>query len=112
MSRNDFDTSIVLDESLQFIENPRDASNSFAHGLGTGVAENQFAPEDHFNFVYIVFVMFGVAVLQPWNAVLSLLQFFAHSSVHNPEFAFPIAMHVFIIVGMLYVMWKGPNNGS
>ena len=56
--------------------------------------------------------MFGVAVLQPWNAVLSLLQFFAHSSVHNPEFAFPIAMHVFIVVGMLYVMWKGPNNGS
>ena len=33
-------------------------------------------PVDHYNIVYLIFLLFGIGVLLPWNAVLTAMPYF------------------------------------
>jgi hypothetical protein len=39
------------------------------------VLSDSDTPEDKYNLVYIVFIMYGIGVLLPWNVILSCLDF-------------------------------------
>ena len=77
------------------------------------MGENVNAPKDEYNLVYTVFLLYGIAVLQPWNAVLSGFDFFMETMpTHKPITIYPFAVHFLIVFGMMYVVIRGPKSGS
>jgi hypothetical protein len=51
-------------------------------------------PQDKYNLVYYIFVLFGIGALLPWNAVLTGLDFFIQNfEHHNPAFTFGLTLN-------------------
>jgi equilibrative nucleoside transporter 1/2/3 len=51
-------------------------------------------PEDKYNHIWYIFVLFGIGILLPWNAVLTALDFFIISYPnYNPAFVFGLTLN-------------------
>ncbi len=59
--------------------------------------QKEKAPEDHHNIAYYMVLMFGLATLLPWNAVLTSLDFF-DSKMHDYK---PASVFGFAVNGLL-----------
>ena len=68
-------------------------------------------PSDTYNIVYLVFVLYGAAVLTPWNVVSSCFDYFLlfDSSQANPSLisTYTFATNGLTIAGMCFVFIKG-----
>jgi hypothetical protein len=57
--------------------------------------------------VYIVFVIYGIGTILPWNAVISCFDFFQHTMPdYNPLSVYPFAVNFMQIFAMCYVFMR------
>lgn len=65
-------------------------------------------PKDKYGMAYFMFVMYGVAILLPWNAVLTALDFFDNRlAPFEPFFTFPFAVNCMLTFIQVLVVLFG-----
>ena len=72
-------------------------------GIGSNSEVDPNVPVDNYYIVYLIFLLFGVGALLPWNALLTAFDFFeAFLDGYDPVFVFPLALNgpnfIFILV--------------
>ena len=60
---------------------------------------NEIPPKDIGSKIHIIFFVWGVGVLLPWNAILNVFDFFSNEMKgHDPIFIFPFAVNILLFV--------------
>jgi len=63
--------------------------------------EEDIGPKDTGNVVWWIFLLWGIGVLLPWNAVLSTFDYFEYETKGyslSPSFVFPFAVNGLAVV--------------
>ena len=65
------------------------------------------APKDKGNIVNIIFLLWGIGILLPWNAVLTCFDFFSvEMPGYAPSFVYPFAVNALNAVAqVLIIIW-------
>ena len=62
-------------------------------------------PVDEGNKVWWTFFMWGIGVLLPWNAILSVFDYFAYEMKgFKPTFVYPFAVNCFLALSQIYMI--------
>ena len=65
-------------------------------------------PEDVSNKVLKVFFIWGVGVLLPWNAILSVFDYLSYEMPgFEPTFIYPFAVNCFLALSQIYMILQG-----
>lgn len=66
------------------------------------------APPDKYNIVYAIFLLWGIGVLLPWNAVLTCFGFFIEEMPgYQPAFVYPFAVNGLNALSQIWVIVYG-----
>jgi hypothetical protein len=70
------------------------------------ILEKDEAPEDKYNLIYFTMMVYGVAMLAPWNAVLSTMHFYKEELPGtNIDFMIAFAMNgimIFVVLACVF----------
>jgi hypothetical protein len=68
-------------------------------------------PEDKNNIVFLVFLLYGIDLILPWNAICSCFDFFLNTMPeYNPLSVYPFAVNALQVFGMLYCIIKNDKE--
>jgi hypothetical protein len=71
-------------------------------------SSNDEVPEEKAGAANIIFFLWGIGTLLPWNAVLSCFDFFsAEMTNYQPAFYYPFAVNGFLAVTQIYMIVQG-----
>jgi hypothetical protein len=67
--------------------------------VGQQTYKNENPPKDVNSRIHIIFFIWGIGVLLPWNAILNVFDFFGYEMQnHDPVFVFPFAVNILLFV--------------
>jgi hypothetical protein len=79
------------------------------------ILEKDEAPEDKYNLIYFTMMVYGVAMLAPWNAVLSTMHFYKEELPGtNIDFMIAFAMNgimIFVVLACVFFTKDKLANG-